>query len=155
MNTKMLAVVLVLIVVLGAGVYFFSKNKTIQSTTQTDETQSQDVTPTIAEDASPSGAMDAGTVKSAVKEFTVNGSNFKFSPAVLSVNKGDTVKIIFKNTGGTHDFVIDEFDAAIQQIEGGETGTVQFVADKTGTFEYYCAIGNHRQQGMKGILTVQ
>jgi uncharacterized cupredoxin-like copper-binding protein len=32
---------------------------------------------------------------------------------------------------------------------------VQFVADKTGTFEFYCSVGNHRQMGMVGTLVVQ
>jgi len=90
-----------------------------------------------------------------VKTFTVNGNNFSFAPSTMTVNKGDTVKIIFKNTGGTHDLVIDEFNAATPKISGGQEATIQFVADKSGTFEYYCSIGSHRQMGMKGTLTVK
>src|SRR3989338_224730 len=47
-----------------------------------------------------------------VKEFTVEGSNFKFSLSEMKVKKGDTVKITFKNSGGMHDFKLDEFNVA-------------------------------------------
>lgn len=33
--------------------------------------------------------------------------------------------------------------------------SVTFVADETGTFEYYCSVGNHRGQGMIGKLIVE
>ncbi|MDB5254058.1 MAG: Blue (Type 1) copper protein [Parcubacteria group bacterium] len=90
-----------------------------------------------------------------VKEVTVNGSNFAFDPKTITVNKGDTVKITFKNVGGMHDFKIDEFNVATKKINGGESDTVTFVADKTGSFEYYCSVGTHRQMGMKGTLIVK
>ncbi len=95
------------------------------------------------------------TTQTGVKEFTVTGSNFKFEPSQMTVNKGDTVKITFQNSGGKHDFVIDEFNVETEDINGGENTAVTFVADKTGSFEYYCSVGNHRQMGMKGTLTVQ
>jgi plastocyanin len=101
---------------------------------------------------------DAGTAEgetaAGVKELTVEGNNFSFVPATLSVKKGDTVRITFKNTGGFHDLVIDEFDVATKQLQGGAEETVQFVAYKTGTFEYYCSVGSHRAMGMVGTLTV-
>ncbi len=90
-----------------------------------------------------------------VKTFTVTGSNFAFSPSTLTVNKGDKVVINFVNSGGTHDFKIDEFGVATAQINGGQSQTVSFTADKTGTFEYYCSVGTHRQMGMVGTLTVK
>lgn len=88
------------------------------------------------------------------KEFTVTGQNFSFTPSTLAVKKGDTVKITFKNVDGFHDFKIDEFAVATQRIGTGQEENVEFVADKTGTFEYYCSVANHRAMGMKGTLTV-
>ena len=93
--------------------------------------------------------------KVTVKEFTVLGSNFVFAPSSMTAKKGDAVKITFKNTGGLHDFKIDEFNVATKKISGGAEETVTFVADKTGSFEYYCSIGTHRAMGMKGTLTVE
>lgn len=64
---------------------------------------------------------------------------------------------------GRHDWRIDEFGAGTDRLLGintailqaGQQETVQFVADKTGTFEYYCSVGNHRQMGMRGNLIVE
>ncbi len=89
------------------------------------------------------------------KSFTVTGENFTFAPSTMTVKKGDAVAIIFKNVEGFHDFRIDEFNVATQKIGVGQEETVRFTADKTGTFEYYCSIGQHRAMGMKGTLVVE
>ena len=94
-------------------------------------------------------------MKKEVKEFTVTAKNFSFSLNEIKVNKGDTVKINFTNADGFHDWVIDEFNARTKQIGAGMSESIQFTADKTGTFEYYCSVGQHRQFGMKGNLIVQ
>jgi plastocyanin len=90
-----------------------------------------------------------------VKSFTVEGSNFKFNPSEIRVKEGDRVRIIFKNTGGFHDWVVDEFGAATKQGNAPAEETIEFVANKKGTFEYYCSVGSHRQMGMKGNLIVE
>jgi len=89
-----------------------------------------------------------------IKTFIVEGGMFYFSPKEISVNKGDKVKIVFKNVEGVHDWVVDEFNARTKIIKTGETDEVEFIADKTGSFEYYCSVGTHRQQGMVGVLKV-
>jgi nitrosocyanin len=100
--------------------------------------------------------VDAGTKVStgAVKEFTVTGDNFAFAPNTMTVKKGDTVKVTFKNAEGFHDFKLDEFGVSTKQIGANTSETVTFVADKAGSFEYYCSVGQHRAMGMKGTLTV-
>lgn len=107
---------------------------------------------TPAESASPSAVEETpGTVK----EVTVTGVNFSFSPKEIKAKKGDTIKLIFKNSEGIHDFVIDEFEVATNQIGAEEEEEVEFVVDKTGTFEYYCSVGQHRKNGMVGKLIVE
>ena len=54
-----------------------------------------------------------------------------------------------------HNFVIDAFNVKSNTIGSGETTTVSFTPDKTGTFEFYCSIGSHKQMGMKGNLIVE
>ena len=71
------------------------------------------------------------------------------------MNKGDRVKIIFKNTQGFHNFVIDRYGLATPQKQSPDTEVLEFTADKVGSFEYYCAVGTHRQQGMRGTLLVE
>ena len=90
-----------------------------------------------------------------VKTFNITGRKFAFSPTEIRVKRGDQVKIVFTSIDGFHDWTVDEFNAATTQVNTGETATVQFLADRTGTFEYYCSVGNHRQMGMVGQLIVE
>lgn len=90
-----------------------------------------------------------------VKTFTLVAKNFSFSVPEIRVKKGDTVKVILQNESGFHDFVLDEFNVRTKQTNSGETAEVQFLADKTGEFEYYCSVGSHRAMGMKGKLIVE
>ncbi|OGY58855.1 MAG: hypothetical protein A3F24_02480 [Candidatus Colwellbacteria bacterium RIFCSPHIGHO2_12_FULL_44_17] len=93
-----------------------------------------------------------------VTAFTVSGDNFRFSVPEMSVNVGDTVRVTFKNADKMstmkHDWKVDEFAAATKILSVGEEETIEFVASKAGTFEYYCSVGSHRANGMKGSLTI-
>jgi heme/copper-type cytochrome/quinol oxidase subunit 2 len=79
----------------------------------------------------------------------------KFYPQTITVQKGDTVKIILNNTDTMdHSFNLDAYNIA-QTVHGGQTVTIQFVADQAGIFEYYCNVpcgAGHLQ--MRGQLTV-
>jgi plastocyanin len=162
MDSSKVVVAVVVVLLLGGGAFFYFQNQKngeemMENSNQEKMEQTQaSMAPTPTSNAmmaSDSGSMEA---KGVVKEFTVEGSNFKFMPSTMSVNKGDTVKVTFKNTGGFHDFVIDEFKSAkTKQIGANASETIEFVADKAGTFEYYCSVGNHRGMGMKGTLTVK
>ena len=92
---------------------------------------------------------------SGIKEFTITGSNFSFTPNSIVVKKGDKVKINFKNADGFHDLIIDEFKVATKTIKSGEEESIEFTADKVGSFQYYCSVGTHRTMGMWGTLKVE
>jgi len=102
-----------------------------------------------------------GAATTGVKEFTmtswmetVDGKmTAHFSLAEMVVKKGDTVRVKVKNTKGTHDFKIDEFNVALETPEGEEV-MVEFVADKAGDFEFYCSKWDHRKIGQTGRLKV-
>ena len=96
-----------------------------------------------------------GSEQGATKTINIAGSNFSFDLTEIKVKKGEKVKIIFNNKEGFHDWVIDEFNARTPKLQSGQTAEVEFVADKTGSFEYYCSIGSHRAMGMKGELIVE
>lgn len=147
----MIARFLVIIVLIAAAAFFFMRQKPQLSNTSTN------VQPTEAAkiEASPSTAPSEAMTKGETKVIEVSGKSFAFTPSEIRVKKGDTVKINFTNTEGFHNFVVDEFKAQTKKISAGQTDSVQFVADKVGTFEYYCAVGNHRDQGMKGNLIVE
>lgn len=98
---------------------------------------------------------------SAVKEFEmesfteiIDGQYFpQFSKKEITVNKGDTVRLKINATSGMHNFKIDEFNV-LTETPTGEVTVVEFVADKSGEFVYYCAKPNHRALGHWGTLKV-
>jgi len=160
-NTIILIVALLLI---GGGIYFVqsSQKKSQEKTPVAEPTKSEMMKkmPDTQTTPSSSGAMmkedsPTATQEGVVKEFTVEGANFSFTPKTITVNKGDKVKITFKNKEGFHDLFIDAFKVATKKIGANQEDTVEFIADKTGKFEYYCSVGNHRQMGMVGTLTVK
>jgi plastocyanin len=104
----------------------------------------------VGEDTSDDDTADGET-----KVFEVRGSNYAFDQKEIRVKKGDTVTINFESTGGLHDWVLDEFGAATEKVQEGGKSSVTFVADKTGSFEYYCSVGSHRLHGMVGKLIVE
>jgi len=85
----------------------------------------------------------------------ITGRNFEFSQDTITVKRGQEVTINFTSEEGFHDFVVDEFDAATEQVQAGESTSVTFVASEAGEFEYYCSVGTHRQMGMVGTLVVE
>jgi plastocyanin len=90
-----------------------------------------------------------------VREVTVTGTNFDFNPEQIQVRRGDRVRLTFTSESGFHDWVVDEIpDAKTNRLNSGQSQTIEFVADRVGTFEYYCSVGNHRQMGMVGSLVI-
>lgn len=100
-------------------------------------------------------SVNVETAPVTTKEFTIDSFSYGYSMEEIRVNEGDTVTINLTNSNGLHDWVVDEFNAATETIRAGEETSVTFVADKAGTYEFYCSIGNHRAQGMVGKLIVE
>ena len=89
-------------------------------------------------------------------ELNIAGEWLAFSMWEINVSLGDTVKVNFVSNGGYHDWVVDEFGASTTKVnEWDGIVSVTFVADQTGTFEYYCSVGQHRANGMVWSLIVQ
>lgn len=150
---KVLIAVVVLIVLAGGGYFLLNSGNT-----PTDLTPLNTGTPTSGESMEESTELleDDAMVEEDVVEIVVEGSEFEFSTAEITVKEGQTVRVVFKNAGAMpHDFMIDELGVATARLDPGEEETVEFVASETGTYEYYCSVGEHRAQGMVGTLTVE
>lgn len=85
----------------------------------------------------------------------VTGQNFSFSPAIIRVKKGTSLKINYTDTDGFHDLILDGYNLHTSRLQTGQSAVLQFTADKTGTFAYYCSVGTHRASGMEGRLIVE
>lgn len=139
--SKIITIIVLVVVVVG-GFMFFRNRGSAPTEMEMNNTENTEGT-------------NETSVNTNVKEFTVDAGSFYFRPATMQVNVGDTVRITLNNSGGVHDWKLDEFNAATRVLNAGESQTIEFVATKAGSFEYYCSVGNHRQMGMVGTLTVR
>ena len=175
MRKNAIIFIAVIIVVIVAVVYAIqggkndvqppSSEKTIEENNQVEQEQEQipsseasskeTASPQAVQTPSPNSGEPSRAQTAEVKEFTVIATNFKFSINEMRVKQGDTVRITLVSEEGFHDVRVDEFSAATAQIQAGSQETIEFVVDKTGEFEYYCSIGEHRKMGMKGMLIVE
>lgn len=94
-------------------------------------------------------------VKGEVKSFTIIASQYKFEPGTIIIKKGDTVRLTLTSKDVEHSFVLREFNVNVD-LPPGKTQSIEFVADKTGTFTFrcwvYCGDGHSE---MAGRLVVQ
>lgn len=90
-----------------------------------------------------------------VQEVALVAKNFSFTPNEIKAKVGRPLRISIKSSGMPHNFAVDEFQVNSAWILPGKTGVVEFTPDKAGTFEFYCAVANHRQLGMVGQLIVE
>jgi len=104
------------------------------------------------EEATPELDDQEDETVASVKELSMVSGNVFFSPINLTLKKDQPVKITFRNTG-SHIFTIDEL--GIKEPLRGNTVTVEFTPDQSGSFEYYCSVPGHREGGMIGALRVE
>jgi nitrous-oxide reductase len=82
-----------------------------------------------------------------------------FTPSLIEVNEGDTVKVALTNieqtTDELHGFGLLDYNINVV-LDPGETKTVTFKADKPGVFPYYCTnFCSALHQEMQGYLIVK
>ncbi|MFZ5933203.1 MAG: cupredoxin domain-containing protein [Patescibacteria group bacterium] len=91
-----------------------------------------------------------------IREITIEASEYSFAPRGISLAKGEKVRLTFKNTGNLpHNLTIDELNLKTRTIAGGQEDTLEFIAEESGTFSFYCGVAGHRGLGMEGSLEVE
>ena len=88
----------------------------------------------------------------------ISAQDFSFAPSDPTVKSGE-VTFTLTNDGQTaHSLEIEDVDGSDAEIEGdvapGQSGTLK-VNLKPGTYEFYCPVGNHKEMGMEGEITVK
>ncbi len=89
------------------------------------------------------------------KVFNIDASDFKYSQKEIRVKKGDKVKIILNVVQGFHDLSIPEYNVKTKRMKAGSQETIEFIADKQGSFEYFCTLEGHKAMGQFGKLIVE
>ena len=90
-----------------------------------------------------------------VREFTLTGDHFAYSPARIEVQKDDLVKITFTAVDMPHSFTQDGYRIA-KRAGAGQSVTFEFRADRPGEHPFYCNLSqDDRCRQMKGVLVVR
>ncbi|MBI2416150.1 MAG: cupredoxin domain-containing protein [Candidatus Kerfeldbacteria bacterium] len=95
------------------------------------------------------------TVTAATKTFDISASQFTFEPSTITVNTDDTVVLNITSQDVPHGFSLPDFGVS-ETLTPGKTTTVEFVADKAGTYSFSCSVvcgSGHAT--MKGTLVVE
>jgi uncharacterized cupredoxin-like copper-binding protein len=110
--------------------------------------------------AGSGSGSSTGTSKqsgNASKTVKIDETEFKLSPADAKVAKGGKVVVQAVNSGKTtHALEIESKDGEFKtgNIKPGETARLQVTLKPGTTYDMYCPVGNHKQQGMVGKITV-
>lgn len=110
-------------------------------------------TPDAAINVEADAKVDAAI--GALKEVKMTAKQFSFSPTEIRVKKGERVRLVVTNEDVSHGIAIPAFNVNLQ-LNPGETGTAEFVADKSGSYPFFCNVfcgSGHRD--MKGTLIVE
>jgi len=100
-------------------------------------------------------SQEVSATTPATREIQMTAKKYEFNPSVITVTKGERVKLIITATDRDHGFKLDAFRIN-QRLKKGEPTTVEFTADRAGEFPFQCSVvcgmGHHK---MKGKLVVQ
>ena len=107
---------------------------------------------------SPPGPPSLGELMGAennVREINITAKQWAFEPNIIRVNKGDKVILHINSLDVKHGFALPDFKIA-REINPGMELTIEFVADKTGSFDFFCNVACGRGHGsMEGVLIVE
>lgn len=87
----------------------------------------------------------------------IGETEFALDPSSVQVDSTGTVTFRVANNGSIpHALEVDGqgIEDETETIQPGDSAELTVDLSKEGSYELYCPIGNHREQGMEGELTV-
>jgi len=88
----------------------------------------------------------------------VSETDFKLNPSDPKVKAGQVTFNVSNDGQTVHSLEVEgpNGDEELQSdLSPGQSGVLSVDLSKPGKYEFYCPIGNHKQLGMKGEITVQ
>jgi uncharacterized cupredoxin-like copper-binding protein len=107
-------------------------------------------------DSSGSQGISAATGQS-IRTISISETEFKLSPAKVQVDTPGTYTFHVVNDGTTtHALEVEGHgvETETESISPGSSADLRIDVPEEGDYELYCPIGNHRDRGMEGTLTV-
>jgi uncharacterized cupredoxin-like copper-binding protein len=117
--------------------------------------------------SSSSAATKSGTSGGVIKTVLIKETEFKLSPSSITLSKPGTYAFKAENEGSMqHSLEIEGKGVKSEEGEGGEaeleqtlnpgeSGVLAVTFQKPGTYEMYCPVDAHEQEGMKGEVVVK
>lgn len=104
------------------------------------------------DDDAADGQTAAGGGSQAVQ---ITATEFAFDPSEITIEAGSASFELTNDGSAPHALEIEGngVEEASDTIDGGESTTLELELAE-GTYEIYCPVGDHRDRGMEGTLTV-
>jgi plastocyanin len=103
-------------------------------------------------------APELAPPKTAAQTVDVTETDFKLDPANPTIDEpGDVVFKVSNDGDVEHSLEVEgpNGEAKLDRsLAPGDSGRLEVKLDKAGRYEWYCPIGNHRELGMEGEVTV-
>lgn len=97
----------------------------------------------------------APTSEPSIKEFKMTAKKFQFEPSTIEVNKGDRIRLLVTSVDVPHGIAIPEYGIN-ERLDPGKEVTIEFTADKEGTFTAFCSVFcGSGHSNMKGKIVVR
>jgi uncharacterized cupredoxin-like copper-binding protein len=117
------------------------------------------------EEAGTTGTGTAGTEAHAQQPTGPAGAtvemslvDFELDPSDPEVDQSGVVEFSLSNDGeAPHNLEVETPDGEFeleQDLQPGQTGTLRAQVPEPGEYVMYCPVGDHRERGMEGTLTV-
>lgn len=81
----------------------------------------------------------SGKLENGIRVIEVKASRYKFEPDPIVVRLGERARLVVTSTDVAHGIAISEFNVKLS-VPAGKTESVDFVADKKGSFRTYCSV---------------
>lgn len=89
-------------------------------------------------------------------DITLKASAGRWSPDTIHVRQGDRVRLRLTSGDVVHGFYLPDFGIRVDEIYPGRVRTVDFVADRAGTFRFECTVWcSVDHPTMRGELVVE
>ena len=101
-----------------------------------------------------------GDGSGAIQTIQISENEFSLNPSTITVPKPGTYAFEVTNDGEvTHALNIEESSGSGDEVETGDiepgsSKTVKFTFSADGSYEMYCPVDGHKQQGMAGTISV-
>lgn len=153
MNKSLLVAIVVVALLALGGYYFYTRQGGYQVTAPATQTQQVQQEPEATE---PVTGETEAEEETETREIRVGGDEYSFSPANITLEAGERIRLTFVNAGSLpHNLTVEGLGIATRTIGAGQSDSIEFTVEEGGTYTTFCSVGNHRAQGMEGTLEIQ